>query len=139
VTLPSDSTLVVGGLAFEQKGKTVFKVPFLGDIPIVGQLFRDERTSSNKRVFYVFITPRVMRDQGFDDLRLNTEGPASAVRVVDPLPPPQPSIIPISPVPQPLRKPSGDQNGWNGPNLGYPESTPAPTATPRAPGTSEPS
>lgn len=140
VTLPSDSTLVVGGLAFEQKGKTVIKVPYLGDIPVVGQLFRDERTSNNKRTFYVFITPRVMRDQGFDDLRLNTEGPASAVRILDPLPPPVPSVIPISPMPQPLRTPPGDQNGWNGPNLGYPEpSAPAPSSTPRTPGTSEPS
>ncbi|MGH7131328.1 MAG: type II secretion system protein GspD [Phycisphaerales bacterium] len=138
VTLPSDSTLVVGGLSFEQKTKTVFKVPLLGDIPIIGQAFRDERVSNNKRTFYVFITPRIMRDQGFDDLRLNTEGPASSVRVNDALPAPVPSTIPISPLPQPLRTPSGDQNGWNGPNLGYPESSPASTPARRTPGTSEP-
>lgn len=39
--MPSDFTVVVGGLTVDSKNKTVVKVPFLGDIPLVGLLFQD--------------------------------------------------------------------------------------------------
>lgn len=79
VTVPSDSTIVIGGLTFTQSDKTVLKVPLLGDIPIIGQLFRDESTSSETRTLYVFLTPRIMRDPNFEDLRLLTQGPAGGL------------------------------------------------------------
>ena len=40
VTIPSDATIVVGGLITKDKSRTVIKVPLLGDIPLVGELFR---------------------------------------------------------------------------------------------------
>ncbi|MFN0011664.1 MAG: secretin N-terminal domain-containing protein [Phycisphaerales bacterium] len=75
VTIPSDSTIVVGGLTSTQTGKTVIKIPLLGDIPIIGQLFQDYNTTETTRTLYIFITPRVMRDPTFNDLRLLTQGP----------------------------------------------------------------
>jgi len=95
VTIPSDSTIVIGGLTFTQSDKTVLKVPLLGDIPIIGQLFRDESTSSETRTLYVFLTPRIMRDPDFEDLRLLTLGPAAGLKPKERggLPAPEPARI----------------------------------------------
>lgn len=94
VTVPSDATIVVGGLQFDQTSNTVIKVPFLGDIPLLGQLFRDERENITRRTVYIFITPRIMRDPSFQDLRLLTQGPAAMLQARDrsdlPLPEPAP-------------------------------------------------
>jgi type II secretory pathway component GspD/PulD (secretin) len=101
VTVPSDSTIVVGGLTYEQTDKTVIKVPLLGDIPLVGQLFRDERDNTTKRTLYVFITPRIMRDPNFADLRLLTRGPQGSVpsKLRGNLPEPSPERMPLTPRP----------------------------------------
>lgn len=95
VTVPSDTTIVVGGLTFEQASNTVFKVPLLGDIPIVGQLFRDERKDGRKGTLYVFITPRIMKDPAFADTRLLTRGPMRDVKLPEGLPSPEPVRIDI--------------------------------------------
>ena len=86
VTVPSDSTIVVGGLTLEDVSKTVIQLPFIGDIPILGQLFRDEQESTQRRVIYVFITPRVMRDTEFNDVRLLSQGPLAAAKVNSAIP-----------------------------------------------------
>lgn len=95
VTLPSGSTIVVGGLELSQKTSTVFKVPFLGDIPIVGELFKSTNTLDDKRTVYVFITPRIMRDPIGNDLRFFTEGPARRAALDYQLPPVQLELIEI--------------------------------------------
>lgn len=96
VTVPSDATVVVGGLTVENLQNTVLKVPLLGDIPFIGHLFRDtSKTAQNVRV-YIFLTPRVLRDPTFADLRLLTRGPMENARVSDiDLPPPQPVRVDI--------------------------------------------
>ncbi|MGE4197826.1 MAG: type II secretion system protein GspD, partial [Phycisphaerales bacterium] len=76
VTVPRDATIVIGGLSTENIGKTVVKVPLLGDIPLVGLLFRDTTNTRQRTKLYVFITPRIMRDQNFMDARLLSQGPA---------------------------------------------------------------
>lgn len=108
VTVPSDSTIVVGGLNFTQTDNTVVKVPLLGDIPIVGQLFRDERKNSTTRTLYVFITPRIMRDPSFADLRLLTRGPQSKLpeKFRDELPDPVPETMPLTPIPGSTDRPA---------------------------------
>lgn len=95
VTVPSDTTIVVGGLQFEQSSETVFKVPLLGDIPIIGQLFRDQRKDGRKGTLYVFITPRIMKEPSFADLRLLTRRPMRDVELPQELPPPEPVRIDI--------------------------------------------
>lgn len=113
VSVPSDSTIVVGGLTFEQKDNTVIKIPLLGDIPIIGQLFRDQTWSTNNRVLYVFITPRIMRDPSFADLRLLTEGPNGQIpgRMREGLPESVPAVIPIVPA---SRFPNPEAGGAGG-------------------------
>ena len=55
----------LGGLFFllsDQETHTVNKVPFLGDIPVLGYLFRGEQTSKSKNNLIIFITPQIIRD-----------------------------------------------------------------------------
>jgi general secretion pathway protein D len=74
-TIPSDSTIVVGGIEVTNTNKTIVKVPLLGDIPLLGNLFRDTNKTKSKTLLYIFITPRIMTDPSFQDLRLLTKGP----------------------------------------------------------------
>jgi len=78
VTVPSDSTVVIGGLVVENNGETVVRVPLLGDIPLVGHLFRDTRKDGSKTTLYVFLKPRVLRNPTLRDYRLITQGPQAA-------------------------------------------------------------
>ncbi len=97
VTVPSDSTIVVGGLTFESDTRTVIKVPLLGDIPIIGHLFRDQGKANRKTTLYVFITPTIMREPNFADLRLLTKGPAAVAGIKPDLPERGPVRIDIVP------------------------------------------
>jgi type II secretory pathway component GspD/PulD (secretin) len=104
VTIPSDATIVVGGIVVENERNTVVKVPLLGDIPLLGHLFRDTNKSDNGTVLYVFITPYIMSDPSFQDMRLLTRGPQSEVALPDTVPQIQPRAIEII-APAPARTP----------------------------------
>jgi type II secretory pathway component GspD/PulD (secretin) len=95
VTVPTDATIVVGGLTFIQTGNTILKVPLLGDLPLVGHLFRDTSTSKRNSVLYVFITPKIMRDPSFADLRLLTKAPLIASGLDAEYPPAEAESIPV--------------------------------------------
>ncbi len=58
------ATVVLGGLIDEDVQQSESKVPLLGDIPILGHLFRSTSTSKKKRNLMVFIKPTIMRDGG---------------------------------------------------------------------------
>lgn len=94
-SLPTDFTIVVGGIEVDTKRKTVVKVPLLGDIPLVGHLFRDTNKNNASTRLYVFITPRIMRDETFADLRLLTRGPYQVSELEEELPGFEPSVIPL--------------------------------------------
>ncbi|HLP84996.1 MAG TPA: secretin N-terminal domain-containing protein [Phycisphaerales bacterium] len=96
VTVPSDSTVVVGGLVVDTNGKTVAKIPLIGDIPLVGLLFSDTRKNDRQTRLYVFLTPRILRDPGFEDLRLLTQGPQAAAKVKADIPKLTPQSININ-------------------------------------------
>jgi type II secretory pathway component GspD/PulD (secretin) len=65
VLIPSGNTLVMGGLVSDasQKGNT--KVPFLGDIPLLGWAFRSENKSQTKKNLLIFITPTIVQNEDF--------------------------------------------------------------------------
>lgn len=81
VTVPSDATIVVGGLVFESVTEADAGIPFLKNIPGIGLLFKDIRKTSRKTLLYVFVTPKVMRDTSFEDLRMLSKGPMAAAKV----------------------------------------------------------
>ncbi|WP_404401635.1 type II secretion system secretin GspD [Idiomarina seosinensis] len=55
-------TIVLGGLIDEDVQESVSKIPFLGDIPVLGKLFSSTSTSTQKRNLMVFIRPTIVRD-----------------------------------------------------------------------------
>ncbi len=61
VTVKDNHTIVIGGLIRDDWNETVSKVPILGDIPLVGNLFRKRSTRKVKNNLLIFITPRVVR------------------------------------------------------------------------------
>lgn len=62
VLVKSGETVVLGGLLDEKTSEVVSKVPLLGDIPMVGELFKSTSTSKSKRNLMVFIRPMILRD-----------------------------------------------------------------------------
>ena len=56
-------TVVLGGLFQQTDSTTVDKVPFLGDIPILGNLFRNTSKISQRTELLIFITPRIITDR----------------------------------------------------------------------------
>lgn len=95
VTIPSDATIVVGGIELQNSRDTVVKVPLIGDIPILGHLFRDTNKNDTGTLLYVFITPYIMADPSFQDMRLLTRGPQDQVEFQDDLPRVEPRAIEI--------------------------------------------
>ncbi|KFZ36620.1 general secretion pathway protein GspD [Shewanella mangrovi] len=62
VMADSGQIVVLGGLINEEVQESVQKVPLLGDIPILGQLFRSSNSRKTKRNLMVFIRPTIVRD-----------------------------------------------------------------------------
>ncbi|MDD5291806.1 MAG: secretin N-terminal domain-containing protein [Candidatus Omnitrophica bacterium] len=60
VSVKSNDTVVIGGLLRKDLSDTRKKVPFLGDIPLAGMLFRHKSGSNQDRELLVFITPRII-------------------------------------------------------------------------------
>ncbi|MBL0457005.1 GspD family T2SS secretin variant ExeD [Aeromonas enteropelogenes] len=62
VLVKSGETVVLGGLMDEQTKEEISKVPVLGDIPVLGYLFRSTSNTTAKRNLMVFIRPTILRD-----------------------------------------------------------------------------
>lgn len=62
VRLRDGETVTIGGLIQTEKSEKVRKVPILGDIPILGYLFRGKYTADINRELVVFLTPRIIKD-----------------------------------------------------------------------------
>lgn len=60
VRMKDGETLVIGGLIGSQQSKTFQKIPFLGDLPIVGSLFKNVSNSGSESEIVIFLTARVV-------------------------------------------------------------------------------
>ena len=67
VLVEDGETIVLGGLIDDDVQESVKKVPFLGDIPLLGRLFRSTSTSRSKRNLMVFLRPTIVRNS--EDIR----------------------------------------------------------------------
>ncbi|MGC8976195.1 MAG: secretin N-terminal domain-containing protein [Candidatus Ratteibacteria bacterium] len=63
--IPNGKTVVLGGLLRNDSEKSIQKIPFFGDIPIIGRLFKKETTNSIKTNLMIFITPHIISN--FED------------------------------------------------------------------------
>ena len=62
VLVADGQTVVLGGIYETERRETVSKVPFLGDIPVVGALFRTKQRTNNKAELLIFVTPRILEE-----------------------------------------------------------------------------
>ena len=62
VTVRDGQTIVFGGLISQQERRTTVKVPLLGDIPIIGELFRFTNTDISEAEVIFLITPQIVRE-----------------------------------------------------------------------------
>ena len=72
--------LVIGGVMTNRQASTVRKVPILGDIPVLGWLFKSKEDSETGRELVVFVTPTILFGAG-----------VAAPPPPPPLPPPPPT------------------------------------------------
>ena len=93
VTVPDQATVVISGLMREDDIKQVSKVPFLGDIPLLGWLFRSETTQKKRTNLLIFVTPHIVTDaregarmrKAMED-RANLRPPALELDPAEPVP-----------------------------------------------------
>ncbi|MEX0637926.1 MAG: type IV pilus secretin PilQ, partial [Burkholderiales bacterium] len=63
VLVENGGTVVIGGI-FEQTERTdITRVPFLGELPVIGRLFRSDTTTSQKTELLMFVTPRIVNER----------------------------------------------------------------------------
>ncbi len=62
VVVKDGSTVVIGGLMQEREEEALFKIPLLGDIPILGWLFKFRSVSVEKRNLLIFLSPHVVKE-----------------------------------------------------------------------------
>jgi len=62
VIVDNGQTIVLGGVFRSEDVKETVKTPFLGDLPVIGRLFRYNNNTSQKAELLIFITPRVVND-----------------------------------------------------------------------------
>ncbi|VAX10175.1 Type IV pilus biogenesis protein PilQ [hydrothermal vent metagenome] len=62
VLINNGETVVLGGIYEQTKSKTINRVPFFGDLPILGVLFRNTVEVDDKKELLIFITPKILQD-----------------------------------------------------------------------------
>ena len=62
ISVNNGDTAVIGGIYEETIRNDTTKVPFLGDVPVVGNLFKNTSRSSQKTELLIFLTPRIVKD-----------------------------------------------------------------------------
>jgi type II secretory pathway component GspD/PulD (secretin) len=65
VLIPSGNTLVMGGLISDATAVGNIKVPLLGDIPLLGHLFRQESKTQDKKNLIIFLTPTIVQNEDY--------------------------------------------------------------------------
>ena len=63
VLVENGGTVVIGGIFEQNEREDVSKVPFLGDVPYLGNLFKTRTKSSSKTEMLIFLTPKVVTDR----------------------------------------------------------------------------
>lgn len=63
VLVENGGTIVIGGIYTQETSNVTTKIPFLGDLPVAGYLFRSNQRIDDKTELLVFITPKIVTDQ----------------------------------------------------------------------------
>ena len=65
IVVKDGETAVIGGIIEEEITDIISKIPFLGDIPVIGWLFKSKQKIIRKKELLIFITPQVLQDIAF--------------------------------------------------------------------------
>jgi general secretion pathway protein D len=123
VSLHDNQTLIIGGLIQESDTRTITSVPVLGNIPVLGGLFKNNNTNNTSNELVIVVTPHIIKDG-------ETVSSGSSLGV--PTPAPLPTLPPETALP--TARPSGMPT-MNGPPAVLntpPSQTTAPQPTPSA-------
>lgn len=63
VLVENGGTVVIGGIFQQSENETEQKVPFLGDIPVMGNLFKNNLRNSKRSELLIFLTPKVVSEK----------------------------------------------------------------------------
>ncbi|QDU67196.1 secretin N-terminal domain-containing protein [Engelhardtia mirabilis] len=93
INVPDGDTMIIGGVITNNTTLLRQQTPWLGDLPIIGALFRRDQETEDRRTLYFFVTPHILADEDFADLaeisyRKKLEASdiigADRLRVIDP-------------------------------------------------------
>ena len=91
ITVPDRRTVVISGLIREDTSRIESKVPILGDIPLLGWLFRSSSDVQKRTNLLIFVTPRIVTDPAEAEAeRARLEGTATLRNAVDDIQQPSP-------------------------------------------------
>ena len=93
VTIPDGFTVAVGGLQLEGNLEGISQIPFVGDIPILGEAFKSRSVTRTRSKFYVFIRANILRQGGFEDLKYASELAAQEAKIDDGFPTVEPQVV----------------------------------------------
>ncbi|HTD36028.1 MAG TPA: secretin N-terminal domain-containing protein [Candidatus Limnocylindrales bacterium] len=109
VHLRDNETLVIGGLIEESSQHSESKLPLLGDIPIIGRVFRNQTTTSTRNELIIVVTPHILRGNETTTVPSAAGPPGMAVPTARPLPTLPPGTMfpaaPRTPTPTPTASP----------------------------------
>lgn len=124
INMVDGQTIVIGGLIYKKTLDDIKKVPILGDLPLLGGLFRNKSKSDEKTTLFIFLTPNIIDSpeelqkitQDYNDLMRNLvrEREMKKELVMPTLPPspsatpaggPTPALLPEAPTPVPAPSP----------------------------------
>jgi general secretion pathway protein D len=133
VLVDDGSIIVLGGLLSDEYSGAASQVPALGDIPVLGWLFKSESRSRTKKNLMVFLRPVVMRDAAASDALSNNRYQQMMGLQQNAQPGFNPilgsgnsPVLPPAPVPKPKEEPKAADNGKaDAPQSAVPTATPA--------------
>lgn len=85
VRVASGGTIIIGGLMKEDEIRNLIGIPFLMDLPILGNLFKTYTNSREKTEIFILVTPTILDDAG-KPIKIPTQGPAANAGLTDQAP-----------------------------------------------------
>jgi len=79
ISIPDQRTIIIGGLSGKRQIKSIDQIPLLGDIPLLGELFKRRITTDETRTLYLFVKASVLRDRTFEDAFEETQNARDAM------------------------------------------------------------
>lgn len=92
-SIPDGYTVVVGGIELSTNGQGTSQIPGIGDIPILGEAFKNRTKTQSRTRFYVFIRAGILRARGYEDLKYLSDVAANEAAISDGFPVVEPQVI----------------------------------------------